>query len=131
MKRVVVNGTFDILHPGHVALLNYARDLGDHLTVAIDTDRRVKELKGATRPVNNQEIRKYMLENLRAVDQVELFDSDQELVDILRKHSIMVKGSDYLGKPIVGADVVGQIVFFDRLDDHSTTNTIQRIVDRR
>jgi len=131
MKRVVVNGTFDILHPGHVALLNYARGLGDRLTVAIDTDRRVKELKGATRPVNNQEIRKYMLENLRSVDQVELFDSDQELVDILRKHSIMVKGSDYQGKTIVGADAVDQIVFFDRLDDHSTTNTIQRIVDRR
>jgi len=131
MKRIIVNGTFDLLHPGHVALLNYARDLGDHLTVAIDADQRVRRLKGVSRPVNNQETRKFMLENLKSVDQVKIFYSDQELVDIVRSCSIMVKGSDYRGQPIVGSDVIDQIVFFERLDDYSTTKTIQHIADRR
>jgi len=131
MKRIVVNGTFDLLHPGHVALLNHARGLGDHLTVAIDADQRVRELKGASRPVNNQETRKFMLENLKSVDQVKIFYSDQELVDIVRNCSIMVKGSDYRGQTIVGSDVIDQIVFFERLDDYSTTKTIQHIADRR
>jgi len=131
MKRIVVNGTFDLLHPGHVALLNHARGLGDHLTVAIDADQRVRELKGASRPVNNQKTRKFMLENLKSVDQVKIFYSDQELVDIVRNCSIMVKGSDYRGQTIVGSDVIDQIVFFERLDDYSTTKTIQHITDRR
>jgi D-beta-D-heptose 7-phosphate kinase/D-beta-D-heptose 1-phosphate adenosyltransferase len=131
MKRIVVNGTFDLLHPGHVALLNHARGLGDHLTVAIDADQRVRELKGASRPVNNQKTRKFMLENLKSVDQVKIFYSDQELVDIVRNCSIMVKGSDYRGQTIVGSDVIDQIVFFERLDDYSTTKTIQHIADRR
>ena len=131
MKRIVVNGTFDLLHPGHVALLNHARGLGDHLTVAIDADQRVQKLKGASRPVNNQETRKFMLENLKSVDQVKIFYSDQELVDIVRNCSIMVKGNDYRGQTIVGSDVIDQIVFFERLDDYSTTKTIQHIADRR
>jgi len=75
MTTVMVNGTFDVLHPGHVALLNTARSYGDHLVVAIDTDRRVKELKGDKRPINNQIFRRIMLYNLKAVDIVELFDS--------------------------------------------------------
>ena len=57
MKHVFVNGTFDILHPGHIALLNYAKSLGNYLTVGIDSDARIKELKGSDRPVNSQEER--------------------------------------------------------------------------
>ena len=130
MKRIVVNGTFDILHSGHLALLNHARSLGDYLVVAIDSDRRVQELKGADRPINTQTERQELLANLRAVDEVKIFDSDQELVDIVKDCAIMVKGSDYKGKYIVGEDNIAQIIFFNRIDGFSTTEKIQHIANR-
>lgn len=130
MKRILVNGTFDIVHPGHLALLNYARSLGDFLVVAIDSDRRVKELKGPSRPINNEQERRLLLENLRAVDEVRVFDSDQELVDIVASCAIMVKGSDYCGQPIVGQEVCQELIFFERINGYSSTAKIQHIVDR-
>lgn len=130
MKRILVNGTFDIVHPGHLALLNYAKSLGDFLVVAIDSDRRVRELKGPSRPINNQNERQLLLENLRAVDQVVVFDSDAELVDIAASCAIMVKGSDYRNCNIVGSDVIAEIVFFERIDEYSSTAKIQHIADR-
>ena len=130
MKRIIVNGTFDILHSGHLALLTYARSLGDHLVVAIDSDRRVKELKGANRPVNTQAERQELLSNLRSVDEVRIFDSDPELVDIVAECAIMVKGSDYRDRPIVGSEVCSSIVFFERIDGFSTTEKIQSISHR-
>ena len=130
MKRIIVNGTFDILHSGHLALLTYARSLGDHLVVAIDSDRRVKELKGLSRPVNTQSERQELLSNLRSVDEVRIFDSDPELVDIVAECAIMVKGSDYRDRPIVGSEVCSSIVFFERIDGFSTTEKIQSISRR-
>jgi D-beta-D-heptose 7-phosphate kinase/D-beta-D-heptose 1-phosphate adenosyltransferase len=130
MKRIVVNGTFDILHSGHLALLNHARSLGDYLVVAIDSDRRVRELKGADRPINTQAERQELLSNLRAVDEVRIFDSDQELVDIIAECAIMVKGSDYEGKTIVGQDVCKELIFFKLKNGYSTTNKIQDIISR-
>lgn len=131
MTKIVVNGTFDIVHRGHIELLNYAKSLGDFLLVAIDTDRRVKELKGEQRPINNQQDRMFMLANLRAVDSVCFFDSNEELEYILKTYQadIMVKGSDYQGKPIVGSQYCKEIKFYDRTE-HSTTKTIQDIIDR-
>jgi D-beta-D-heptose 7-phosphate kinase/D-beta-D-heptose 1-phosphate adenosyltransferase len=131
MKKILVNGTFDVVHPGHLALLNYAKSLGDFLVVAIDSDRRVRELKGPHRPINNEFERRTLLENLRAVDEVQTFDSDAELVDIVAECAIMVKGSDYRGKPIVGQEVCPSIVFFERIDEYSSTAKIQYIADRR
>ncbi len=128
MKKVIVNGTFDILHPGHLALLNYAKSLGDFLIVAIDTDERVSQLKGPSRPINKQADRKLMLENLKAVDEVVLFNSDAELLRFIEKCDTMVKGSDYIGKPIVGEALI-DIEFYERTE-HSTTKTIQDIIDR-
>ena len=130
MKRIVVNGTFDILHSGHLALLNHARSLGDYLVVAIDSDRRVQELKGANRPINTQAERQELLSNLRAVDEVRIFNSDQELVDIIAGCAIMVKGSDYEGKTIVGQDVCKELIFFKLKNGYSTTNKIQDIISR-
>jgi D-beta-D-heptose 7-phosphate kinase/D-beta-D-heptose 1-phosphate adenosyltransferase len=133
MTTVIVNGTFDILHPGHVAMLNTARSLGNYLIVCIDTDRRVQELKGVNRPINNQLDRKVLLQNLKSVDIVEFFDSEEELIKLIKlyKPSVMVKGSDYKGKRIVGEDLIPKVFFYDRIDNYSTTKTIQHIADRR
>lgn len=129
MKRIVVNGTFDVLHPGHIHLLNYARSLGDFLYVLIDSDSRVRELKGPTRPVFDQNTRKLFLENLRAVDRVDIFNSREELVILLQEYRahIMVKGSDYAGKSIIGLANCEQVVYFDRIEQYSTTDIIRRI----
>jgi D-beta-D-heptose 7-phosphate kinase/D-beta-D-heptose 1-phosphate adenosyltransferase len=129
--NIVVNGTFDILHRGHIEMLEYAKSLGDNLLVCIDTDNRVKELKGPTRPINNQQDRAFMLQSLKCVDMVKFFDSAEELIEILEmyKPDIMVKGSDYKGKPIVGETLCKDIKFYDRTE-HSTTDTIQRIINR-
>jgi D-beta-D-heptose 7-phosphate kinase/D-beta-D-heptose 1-phosphate adenosyltransferase len=132
MKTVFVNGTFDLLHPGHIALLNAARSMGDYLIVAIDSDRRVKELKGEDRPINTEFERIMFLSNLKAVDLVEVFDTDEELIEILKRYKpdIMLKGSDWKGKPIVGESCVKRIEYYDRFEEYSTTNTIQRITSR-
>jgi D-beta-D-heptose 7-phosphate kinase/D-beta-D-heptose 1-phosphate adenosyltransferase len=131
MSLIFVNGSFDILHPGHIDLLNYAKSLGDHLMVGIDSDDRVRRLKGSSRPINNQRYRAYMLKNLKAVDEVVIFDTDLELINLVAACDTMVKGSDYMGKPIVGQEVCDEIIFFDRIDGHSTTKIIQDIADRR
>lgn len=131
-KRIVVNGTFDILHRGHIELLNYAKSLGDWLLVCIDSDERVKELKGPTRPINNEADRKFMLQNLKAVDYVLTFDSAEKLEEILEIYhaDVMVKGSDYRDKPIVGSQFCKEIIFVDIVNGYSTTNIIQSITNR-
>ena len=132
MKRIVVNGTFDILHQGHIRMLNTARSLGDYLLVCIDTDRRVKELKGESRPIFDQDHRRAMLSNLKAVDQVELFDSTEELETILQLYEpdIMVKGSDWKNKSITAQKYCKEIYWYDRIDEYSTTKIIQDIIAR-
>jgi len=130
MIKVFVNGTFDIIHPGHLAMLNFAKSLGDFLTVAIDSDSRVKLLKGPDRPINNEYERKTLLENLKSVDDVQIFDTDQELIHMISDCDIMVKGADYINKPIIGSHVCPKIVFFDRINEYSTTKKIQSIIDR-
>jgi D-beta-D-heptose 7-phosphate kinase/D-beta-D-heptose 1-phosphate adenosyltransferase len=130
--KIIVNGTFDILHRGHVELLEYAKGLGEFLLVCIDTDRRVTELKGQDRPVNNQDDRQFMLNGLKSVDAVWTFDSEEDLEQICKMYQpdIMVKGSDYQGKRIVGAKHCKEIKFVELVDGYSTTNIIQRIANR-
>jgi D-beta-D-heptose 7-phosphate kinase/D-beta-D-heptose 1-phosphate adenosyltransferase len=130
MSLIFVNGTFDILHPGHIELLNYAKSLGSHLMIGIDSDRRVRELKGPARPIHSQQHRAFMLKNLKAVDEVVVFDSDIELINLVAACDIMVKGSDYMGKHIVGEAVCDELIFFDKLHDYSTTKIIQDIIIR-
>jgi D-beta-D-heptose 7-phosphate kinase/D-beta-D-heptose 1-phosphate adenosyltransferase len=132
MTTVIVNGTFDILHPGHIAMLNTARSLGDYLIVCIDTDRRVKELKGENRPINDQYFRRVMLQSLKSVDIVEFFDSKEDLIRIIKlyKPDIMVKGSDWKGKSVVAEQYVKEIFWYDRIDEYSTTKIIQDIITR-
>ena len=132
VKSVFVNGTFDILHLGHLALLNYARSLGDKLFVAIDSDERVKQLKGPTRPIYDVFQRKTMLLNLKAVDEVEVFSSDEELEMWVKqiKPAIMVIGSDWRNKTIIGSQYAERLKFFERIDDYSSTKTISYIINR-
>ena len=132
MKISFVNGCFDVLHPGHIELLKYARSFGDYLIVAIDSDRKVSEMKGVERPIFSQHDRSIMLNSIRYVDVVHVFDTKKELENLLEsiKPDIMVVGSDWKGKKIVGSQYAKSVRFFDRLEDYSTTKTIQGITYR-
>ena len=127
LNKVWVNGTFDVLHRGHLELLEYASSKGE-LRIGIDTDERVKQLKGENRPVVNQEDRKEMLSCLKMVDEVRLFNTKEELIDILKEYDadIMVKGSDHRETSVVGRQYCKEIVFLDR-DGNSTTSTVEKI----
>lgn len=131
MNRVIVNGSFDVLHVGHIKLLEYAATFGPVL-VLIDSDKRIKELKGPTRPINGLYERIILLRALKSVDEVDVFDSDLELETLIREYSpdIMVKGSDYKGQSIIGACYCNEIKFYDRIEQYSTTKTIQDIINR-
>ena len=121
--KVFVNGTFDVLHYGHFKLLEAARELGDILYVAIDTDERIKEKKGDNRPFHNLIERKEMLDAIVHVTKVFTFGSDEDLITLIRaiNPDIYVIGSDYKNKPIVGMEYLKNIVFIPRLEKFSTT----------
>ena len=131
-KKIIVNGTFDLLHVGHIELLEYAKSLGDQLLVCIDSDSRVKELKGESRPINTQADRIKMLNALRCVDMVQVFDTKEQLIEQIELYQpdIMVKGSDYKGRSVVGEALCKQVIYYDKTE-HSTTKTIQNIINRR
>jgi D-beta-D-heptose 7-phosphate kinase/D-beta-D-heptose 1-phosphate adenosyltransferase len=133
MKKVFVNGTFDLLHSGHMHLLNYAKSLGDVLYVAIDTDERVKEKKGNFRPIYNLNERIFFLKNLKSVDIVLSFSNDKQLEELVKiiNPDIMIVGSDWKNKPIIGSQHAKTLKFFDRIEEYATTKTIQSIIDRR
>ena len=132
MKYIMANGTYDVIHTGHLALLNYAKSLGDYLLVALDTDERIKESKGITRPVNNHIVRGAVMQNFKAVDEVVFFGSDEELIDIIKRYNpdIRVIGSDWKGKTVVGEEFCKEIVYFDRVSDESTTRTLDEYTER-
>lgn len=124
-KIVFINGVFDQPHPGHIQLINYASWHGK-LYIAIDSDRRVKELKGSTRPFFNQLDRIYMLKNIKGVHKVFIFDSEQQLENLIfeLKPDIMVVGSDYRGKKVIGSEYAKELHFFNRDERYSTTKIL-------
>ena len=132
MKIIFVNGCFDVLHPGHIQLFEYAKSLGDYLIVAIDSDKKVGEMKGPSRPIFCQEDRARTLEAIRYIDVVHIFDSKEELEDLIKtiNPDIMVVGSDWKGKEVVGKQYAKAVRFFDRVGEYSTTRTIQGLTYR-
>jgi len=133
MSKIIINGGYDILHIGHINLINYAKSLGNYLLVALDTDERISYNKGKDRPVNNLKTRMTIIKNLKAVDEVQCFGSDQELINIFKvfKPDMRVIGSDWQGKIIVGSEYSGEIIFYERKDKNSTTRTLENYVNRR
>ena len=128
MARVWVNGSFDVLHKGHIELLKFASDFGS-VRVGLDTDRRIKEFKGELRPINTLEERMLMMESLKCVDSVVSFDSDLELENQIRywnPHYLII-GSDYKDKRVIGSQYVEKVIFFDRIEGYSTTQKIKEI----
>ena len=124
--KIWVNGCFDILHRGHFELFNYAKSLGDFLVVGIDSDEKVAQDKGPNRPHNTLEDRHYALESLKAIDKIYVFDSNDHLEWLIQKEqpNILVVGSDWKGKPIVGGQYAKEIIYFNRIDNYSTTNIL-------
>jgi D-beta-D-heptose 7-phosphate kinase/D-beta-D-heptose 1-phosphate adenosyltransferase len=125
--KVWVNGTFDVLHVGHMKLLEYAHSLGT-VRVGIDYDNRVKELKGDTRPINTWVDRIYFMSRIIGVDSVVGFGSEFELKEQIRLWSpdILVVGSDYKEKYVIGSEYAKEVRFFEKLDGYSTTNIVNR-----
>lgn len=129
---VFTNGCFDLLHPGHVDLLERAAALGDHLIVALNTDQSVKRLKGSSRPFYQEKMRAKMLAALQLVDAVILFEEDtpEALVKLILP-DILVKGGDYHISNIAGANHVlsngGKVEALPLLEGFSTTQLIKQI----
>tara|TARA_Y100000592_G_C5445208_1_gene305638 strand:+ start:538 stop:936 length:399 start_codon:yes stop_codon:yes gene_type:complete len=126
-KIVWTNGCFDILHKGHIELFKYAKSFGDKLFIGIDSDEKVKKDKGNDRPFNNVKDRKEVLEAIKYIDGVFVFNDTQGLDDLIRVigPDIMVIGSDWKGKTVVGEQHVNKLVFFNRLKNYSTTNILE------
>ena len=127
-KIVFTNGCFDILHLGHIKYLETAKSLGDILILGLNSDRSVSALKGDERPINSQVDRAYILAALEVVDYVVIFDEDTpyNLIKLI-KPNILVKGSDYKGKKVVGEDIAEELILVEFIEGKSSSKTIQKI----
>lgn len=129
---VFTNGVFDLLHPGHIDVLNAARAEGDALVVGINSDDSVRRLKGPTRPIRGEADRAFVVAALECVDAVVVFDEDTplELINAIRP-DVVAKGGDYSEATIVGAADVkawgGRVVVVPLTPGHSTTSIIEKL----
>jgi len=128
MIKVWTNGCFDVLHRGHIELFKFAKSQGNHLVVGLDSDEKVKRDKGSDRPFNTFEDRKEVLLSIRYIDDVWYFDSRNGLVELIKKYQpdVMVIGSDWKGRDVVGEELVDKVKFFDRIGDYSTTEILMQ-----
>jgi D-beta-D-heptose 7-phosphate kinase/D-beta-D-heptose 1-phosphate adenosyltransferase len=128
----MTNGCFDILHPGHIDYLRKAKDLGDRLIIAVNSDDSVKRLKGNSRPLNSISTRMTMLDALESTDWIIEFgeDTPRRLIEKVLP-DILVKGGDYKIEEIAGSDAVirngGEVKIMQFLEGHSTTGLIEKI----
>jgi rfaE bifunctional protein nucleotidyltransferase chain/domain len=125
MKKIWVNGTFDVLHIGHIRLMLHAASLGI-LRVGIDTDERVRSKKGMGRPFNTLDNRMEFVSAINGVDSVVSFGSDDELIERIKEWEpdIMVIGDDYKYHEIIGVEYVPKIEFFEKIEGLSTTKIL-------
>jgi D-beta-D-heptose 7-phosphate kinase/D-beta-D-heptose 1-phosphate adenosyltransferase len=109
-------------------MFKYAKSLGDKLIVGVDTDEKVKATKGDDRPFNRLGDRMFLVSSIRYVDEVYDFGSKKELENLIKltKPDILVVGSDWRGKEVVGSQYVGRVDFFDRVGDYSTTKILEK-----
>ena len=132
MNRIVwCNGTFDILHPGHIELFKVGKSLGDKLIVATDTDEKIRQDKGASKPINNLCDRISMLQAIKYIDEVLYFNTREELEGLIKLYmpDILLLGDDWQGGDVVGKEYARQIRFLPRLN-YSTTEIITKIRGR-
>ena len=122
------NGTFDILHPGHIELFKVGKSLGKKLIVATDTDEKIRKDKGAFKPINNLCDRVSMLQAIKYIDQVLYFDTREELEGLIKMYmpDILLLGDDWQGGDVVGKEYPRDIRFLPRLN-YSTTKIITKI----
>ncbi len=128
MKYTWSNGCYDILHVGHIRLLEYAKSIGDKLIVGIDSDKRIKSSKGESRPINNEQDRKFVLESIRFVDEVVVFDTSDQLAEYIKNLNIatIVVGDDYKDKYVIGSEYAN-VIFFPKLPNISTSSILKKI----
>ena len=124
--RVWVNGTFDVLHIGHIKLLEFASQFGE-VRVGIDTDERVKQFKGELRPINNIKDRIDFMNSIKYVNSSVSFSTDEELCDRIKEWNadIIIVGNDYKDKKVIGSHLVKEVIFFDKIDGYSSTKIIE------
>ena len=129
MKKIFTNGCFDILHVGHIKLLQHCKNLG-YVIVGLNSDVSVKLNKGSNRPYFTEKDRKYMLESCKWVDEVVMFNekTPYNLIKLI-KPDIIVKGGDYKAEKVVGSDIC-KVEIFDYIDGYSSSETIQNIINR-
>jgi len=128
------NGCFDLLHYGHISMLKHCKDMADIVIVGVNSDKSVKRLKGDNRPIIGQYYRTKVLESVRYVDQVMLFDEDTPINLINKiKPDILVKGGDYIESEVVGRNIVkkygGKVEIFPFIQDISTSSIIENILE--
>ena len=126
MKKIFTNGCFDVIHRGHLELLEHAKSLG-YLYVGVDSDEKVRRDKGKDRPYNLLGNRIKMLQSLRFVDEVRSFNDTRGLEDLIRGISpdILIIGSDWQGKKVVGEQYAKELRFFERIPGYSTTKILE------
>ena len=125
MKKVWINGSFDVLHIGHIRLLEYGASLGE-VRVGLDTDQRINQRKGVGRPYNNLSDRVDFISSIKFVSSVVTFDSDDELIQRIIEYGpdFMVIGNDYNYETIIGVEHIPQIMFFDKIKNKSTSSIL-------
>ena len=126
--KIWTSGCFDILHKGHIELFRYAKSLGDELVVGIDSDEKIRLDKGKKRPINDLQYRMTMLQSIKYIDKVIPFDNTKELRDTVKwyRPNIIVMGSDWKNKEVIGEDYAEKLIFFERVGNYSTTKMIRK-----
>ena len=126
---VWTNGTFDILHPGHIELFKVARSLGNKVIVATDTDEKIRKDKGEHRPVNDLKYRVAMLEAIKYIDVVHTFGSREELEGLIEMYApdILLLGDDWRDGDVVGWEHAGETRFLPRVGGYASSKTVKKI----